>query len=836
MTENILIILPTYNESENIGPILNAILEVDTVSPDRSFEVLVVDDNSPDGTQDIVRRVIQNDARVHLLQGQKEGLGRAYIRGFQWGLKQKRYDVFVMMDADFSHNPGDVPALIDTLDSGNDYVIGSRYTKGGFIPGSWPIKRILNSRVANFLAHKLIGIDENLADITGGFKAIRASALKNIQLDNIGAKGYFFQVNLLYEFVRAGCKIAEHPISFADREQGQSKLRSRDVMEFVYRAYMLNPDSSAQKIVRFGVVGLSGTVVNLAALTLSIQKGHLSALTADIIALEISIVSNFLLNHWYTFRQKGQGTVASTIKKLGRFNASAATGATIQFMIFSSLLKWLGASYILSALTAIAISLFWNYWMSTYLVWSSSTIREFLQTAWKTLLAVYFALLIWATFLYIHPSLPHSLVIDSAYFVFLLLMAVQGAANLYFTLYAWGTPERVKQSSSPTRFRKAKTTFSILLPARHEQAVIAETVLSISRIHYPSALFEILVICDDSDTQTIKAAKAAIKENSIPNARVLSYSGHPINKPHGLNTGLKKAKYESVVIFDAEDNVHPDILNVANTLFLRKKPDIIQAGVQLMNYHSNWFSSHNVMEYYFWFKSRMHFNAKVGMVPLGGNTVFFKTKQLRAVGGWNQRCLTEDAEIGIRMSTAGLKVLTTYDARHVTQEETPATISQFIKQRTRWNQGFIQVLRYGDWRTYDSRFKRWFCAYTLSFPIIQAAFTVLMPFVIVLGLRIKLPTALAVFGFTPLLLLLIQVALSCVALYEFISEQGLKLRLSAFPMMVITFIPYNILLSIGALRATYRQLRGVANWEKTAHFGTHRQTSGEAVAVPEVAS
>lgn len=320
MIRDILVILPTYNESENIRPMLKALQEVNTSTPDRNFEVLVVDDNSPDGTQVIVKEIMGSDKSVHLLTGEKEGLGKAYIRGFQWGLKKKKYDAIVMMDADFSHDPKAVPILIDALDTGDDYVIGARYVKGGFIPGNWPLKRIMNSKVANFLAHRLVGIDKNLTDITGGFKAIRVSALKRVDLSRISARGYFFQVNLLYEFIKSDAKIAERPISFADRERGQSKLRAKDVTEFVYRAFMLNPDSPVRKLVRFGLVGLSGTIVNLVVLTLSIKRGHLSAVSGDVIALEVSIISNFFLNHWYTFRRRGQDSMGATLKKLGSFN------------------------------------------------------------------------------------------------------------------------------------------------------------------------------------------------------------------------------------------------------------------------------------------------------------------------------------------------------------------------------------------------------------------------------------------------------------------------------------------------------------------------------------
>src|SRR5260221_3707245 len=125
---------------------------------------------------------------------------------------------------------------------------------------------------------------------------------------------------------------------------------------------------------------------------------------------------------------------------------------------------------------------------------------------------------------------------------------------------------------------------------------------------------------------------------------------------------------------------------------------VVQGGVQLMNYQSKWYSVLNVLEYFFWFKSRLHYHARLGMTPLGGNTVFFTREVLQRVGGWDQRNLTEDADIGIRISRLGEPIRVVYDDRYVTREETPPTLSQFSKQRTRWSQGILQTLLKGEWK------------------------------------------------------------------------------------------------------------------------------------------
>src|SRR5262249_53843996 len=156
---------------------------------------------------------------------------------------------------------------------------------------------------------------------------------------------------------------------------------------------------------------------------------------------------------------------------------------------------------------------------------------------------------------------------------------------------------------------------------------------------------------------------------------------------------------EVVTIFDAEDDIHCDVFNMVNTVMLRERVGVVQAGVQLMNFRDHWFAPHNCLEYFFWFKSRLHFHAHVGMIPLGGNTVFLRRDLVDRVGGWDEQCLTEDADIGLRLSALGEPIRVVYDAQYVTREETPDSVSQFIKQRTRWQQGFVQILRKGTWRS-----------------------------------------------------------------------------------------------------------------------------------------
>ena len=402
------------------------------------------------------------------------------------------------------------------------------------------------------------------------------------------------------------------------------------------------------------------------------------------------------------------------------------------------------------------------------------------------------------------------------------VLALQAFITLGFMLYTWARTDRVLVSGSPDTFEPPTIQFTALLPARHEREVIASTMQRVWNARYPKEMLEVVVVCEHGDIETIAEAERAARLIGHPNARVITFDDGPINKPHGLNVALRETRYEVVTIFDAEDDVHPDIFNVANTIMLRDGAGILQAGVQLMDFRSTWFAIHNVLEYFFWFKSRLHFHAHVGMVPLGGNTVFMRRDLIELVGGWDEQCLTEDADIGIRLSTLGERITISYDADHATREETPPSIEQFIKQRTRWNQGFLQILRKGVWKQFPRRSQRALAAYTLTYPFVQSFFGLLWIPALIATFTLKLELAVAMISLLPLYALGFQFFVCLLGLFSFTAAYGQRVRPRDVATFTLSFLPYQVLLSIGALRAVYRYHRGTTNWEKTAHTGAHR--------------
>lgn len=410
-------------------------------------------------------------------------------------------------------------------------------------------------------------------------------------------------------------------------------------------------------------------------------------------------------------------------------------------------------------------------------------------------------------------------------------LVIQSTYGLYIALYTWDRPEAYLRARAPSRFLPPRRSFTVILPARHEEEVIQETIAQVVHARYPLSLIEIVVICSVDDVGTIAKAQAKmaqLRHGGVKNLRVITYKSPPINKPHGLNIGLNNSNNEVVTIFDAEDDIHPDIFNVVNTVLLTEQVSVIQCGVQLMNYASNWYSTLNVLEYFFWFKSRLHYHARLGMTPLGGNTVFFTRKVLQRVGGWDAQNLTEDADIGIRISRLGEPIRVVYDDRYITREETPPTIKHFIRQRTRWNQGFLQTLLKGDWKDLPTRGQRLMALYTLGFPIIQAIMGLYVCISIFMMFSIKTPVFVAILLCLPFYLLAAHFTLSLIGLYEFTGAHGLKPTGMNVVMMALSYLPYQCLLAYAALRATIRHLRGINNWEKTQHVGAHRKSESDA--------
>lgn len=225
--DRVLVIIPTYNESQNIESITNRLRRA---VPDA--HILIADDNSPDGTGDIADRLVADDDHIHVMHRKgKEGLGAAYLAGFHWGL-DNGYGVLVSHDADGSHQPEELPRLLQAINDGADMVKGSRWVKGGSVV-NWPLVRKLISKGGSLWTRLWLNIP--VKDATGGFNAYRASTLRGISLDEVASAGYCFQIDLVWRALKNGFTVVEVPIEFVEREFGDSKMSRHIVIEALIR-------------------------------------------------------------------------------------------------------------------------------------------------------------------------------------------------------------------------------------------------------------------------------------------------------------------------------------------------------------------------------------------------------------------------------------------------------------------------------------------------------------------------------------------------------------------------------------------------------------------------
>lgn len=409
---------------------------------------------------------------------------------------------------------------------------------------------------------------------------------------------------------------------------------------------------------------------------------------------------------------------------------------------------------------------------------------------------------------------------ETTIFWMTVFLTLQGAIFLGLSLYAWNDP----QASKPdTMTEPPQTSFTAILPARHEQEVIADTIRAISQIDYPRQLTQTIIVCRNDDLETIAATQKTLNSLQRPDIQLITFSDYPINKPHGLNVALPHARNDVVVIFDAEDEPHSQIYQMANHIFASQPTDILQAGVQLVNYQTYWFSPLNVLEYYFWFKSILHVFAKWGVIPLGGNTVFFRREVLERLGGWDEQCLTEDADIGIRASSIGAITRVYYHEKYATREETPHTIKDFIKQRSRWNQGYIQILLRSRWLQLPGLHRKIIALALLATPIYLAISLIYLPVAFSAIFFLKLSAGLTLFTLLPTYILIAISLLSIWGLFHFTNSFQLRRHYAVIFIIPLLIIPYQTLLGYCALRGVLRAFLKATTWEKTTHTNLHRK-------------
>ncbi len=365
------VILPTYNERENIKKLVPMLQQEFKKIKNHDMHILVVDDKSPDGTADEVRKLQKKYKNVHLLLGDKKGLGVAYLRGFDYAIKKLKAEVMQMMDADLQHPPSMIPDFMKEIDNGNDFVVGSRYIPGGGTP-EWNWKRKLVSWGGNMFARLLAGMYK-VHDCTSGYRALRVSVFKKIDKKALHTRGYAFMSTLLYEMIHAGGKVKEIPLIFRDRLHGETKLRREDIIEFIYNSFRLR-FKTMQRFIKFAIVGGSGIIVNLGIFSLAklilysgVGQTNGTMLVASLIGDELSILWNYFLNNNWTFKKSKNKDPAA--KKIIKFHLIAITSVVINNAILFGLYKGFGMWDLLAKFIGILVAFLWNYFFNVKWTW-----------------------------------------------------------------------------------------------------------------------------------------------------------------------------------------------------------------------------------------------------------------------------------------------------------------------------------------------------------------------------------------------------------------------------------------------------------------------------------
>ena len=360
-------VLPTYNEEENIENIIQEILKEEKNQSKHTFSILVVDDNSTDETQAIVQRYTSLNSKVHLVTGQKKGLGDAYKRGFNYALNDLQADLIFQMDSDGQHDTSLIPHFVSSIEEGRDVVIGSRFVEGATTP-DFSFSRLIMSKVGNLLVRYVGGITQ-VKDCTSGYRAIRASYLKELDFSYLSTRGYSFQSSLICDLAWRGANISEIPIEFSSRQGGDSKLALRDQIEFLLNIPRLG-FRNLEDFMKYSLVGVSGVFVNLGLYLFLTRYYEISELVAPLIAIESALISNFILNNFWTF---GKRITQSRIRvKFVKFHLVSGFSALINYSAFLTLFLVFGLYDILANLIGIGLAAIVNYLINSNWTWKDN--------------------------------------------------------------------------------------------------------------------------------------------------------------------------------------------------------------------------------------------------------------------------------------------------------------------------------------------------------------------------------------------------------------------------------------------------------------------------------
>ena len=327
----VVIIIPTYNEKGNIERLIE-ILEKDIFPQIKNHDmnILVADDSSPDGTADVVKKLMEKHKNLDINIGEKHGLGAAYVRAMTYAIDRMDADVMFEMDADLSHDPKKIPDFLKKIDDGYDFVIGTRYSQGGSIPSNWGLSRKMFSVFGNLLVRTIL-LKFSIHDWTGGFRAVKKEVFLKEKEELTAFKGYTFQVSFLNKAVRDGFKVAEVPIHFTDRTLGHSKIVANEYIIDLLK-YVITASIKEKLFGTFGkflVVGGTGFVLQAIILRVGVESFKINPSISNLLGAVVAIFSNYNLNNLWTFKSEKATGIAHYFIGLLKFYATSAIGVLL---------------------------------------------------------------------------------------------------------------------------------------------------------------------------------------------------------------------------------------------------------------------------------------------------------------------------------------------------------------------------------------------------------------------------------------------------------------------------------------------------------------------------
>jgi dolichol-phosphate mannosyltransferase len=358
MTENtISVVIPTYNEKDNIVPLIE---RLSRTFANHNYEILLVDDNSNDGTVDVAASLSSKYPVKVMVRKRERGLATAVLHG----IKYAQGNIIGVMDADLQHPPEINATLLKAIKNGADIAVASRYIPGGGCP-NWGLARRIISKGALSLAHIFLPTTRKVKDPMSGFFMFKREGLEKVEFKPVGYK-------ILLEMLVMGKfqNVVEVPFIFEDRSSGRSKMKARQQIDYLKHIFnLMRRNGELTRILKFLGVGLSGVIVNQGVLWLLTEFGGLLPWISLIFSIEASIITNFILNNYFTFSDRRTSKRGSFITRLLKFNVTCAAGAAIQYGLFSLFYGVVGWHYLVANLIGIAVAFIWNYMFSTLWTW-----------------------------------------------------------------------------------------------------------------------------------------------------------------------------------------------------------------------------------------------------------------------------------------------------------------------------------------------------------------------------------------------------------------------------------------------------------------------------------